>query len=303
VYGDGSQVSDPIAPCEAQGYVFASRQQFSQVLWALGKKEEAKRLHDGAIELRKRFNEAYWMEKEDIFAMGLDGEGRQIQSVSSNPGHCLGTGVAEESLAARTVNRLMRDDMFSGWGVRTLSSGHPAYNPYSYHRGTVWPVEQGAFAIGFWRYGKYEEMLQLCRAQFELAELFEHFRLPEVLSGHQRDSMHPFPALYPDANSPQAWSASAVFAMIGSILGIFPLAPFRMLLVDPHLPEWLPEIMIGNLQVGEASVSLRFFRETDGASQFEIRDLKGDLRVEKRSDPWSLTSCFGDELRDRIAGQ
>jgi glycogen debranching enzyme len=301
VYGDGSQVKDPIAIIEGQGYVFAAKRQLAQVLWSLGRKDEARRLNAQALELGQRFEDAFWMDDLGFYAMGLDGDGKKIDSISSNPGHCLGTGIVSPGRGARVAERLMRPDMFSGWGIRTLSSEHPAYNPYSYHRGSVWPVEQGAIGMGMWRYRSYDHLLEICKGQFEMTEYFESFRLPEVFSGHQRDDQHPFPALYPKANWPQAWSASATIAMLSAMLGIFPWAPYKLLLLDPHLPQWLPEISITNLHVGKAVVSLRFRRESDGSSNFEVTEKRGELRVLRHPQPWTTLDRFGDDLEETLS--
>src|SRR6185295_530295 len=139
----------------------------------------------------------------------------------------------------------------SGWGIRTLSSDHPRYNPYSYHLGSVWPVEHGTFALGFMRYGLYDRLHQLARAQFDAAALFEFHRLPELFGGQPRDHDHPFPAIYPNSSSPQAWSASSVFSLLQGMLGLYPYAPLKLLVLDPHLPEWLPEITLRDLRVGQ----------------------------------------------------
>ena len=145
VYEEGSQVPKPIATCEEQGIIYAAQMNLAEVLWWLGRKDEAKHLYYDATELKKRFNEAFWMEDNGFFAMALESNGRQVRSVGSNALHCIATSIADKAFAARTLQRLFEPDMFSGWGVRTLSSQHPAYNPYAYHRGTVWPVEHGPF--------------------------------------------------------------------------------------------------------------------------------------------------------------
>jgi glycogen debranching enzyme len=203
-------------------------------------------------------------------------------------------------LAPRCLDRLFADDMFTGWGVRTLSSKHPSYNPYAYHRGTVWPVEHGPFAVGAYRYGCHERVEQVCRGQFELAALFDHYRLPECVAGHPRDADHPFPALYPAANSPQAWSSTTVYTLLQAMLGLQPFAPFRMLFVDPHLPPWLPEIRLRRLRVADAEVSLRFFRKPDGDSDYEVLAQRGSLYVIRQPSPWSLTANFGERLKDLV---
>jgi glycogen debranching enzyme len=297
---EGRQVEPPIATCEEQAFVYAAKLHLSEVLWWLDEKDEAKRLFHEAGELKRRFNEAYWMEDEGFFAMGLDAEGRPIRSVGSNPGHCLAAGIVDDALVKRTAARLLAYDLWTGWGVRTLSARNPAFNPYSYHRGSVWPVEHGSFVLGFLRYGLHGELEQVCRGMFEAARIFEHYRLPEVFSGHARDAAHPFPAIYPQANSPQAWSASAVFSLVQALLGLYPYAPLNMLLVDPHLPEWLPELTLENLRVGDAAVDLRFRRGADGRSDWELLDQRGKLHILRQPSPWSLTATFAERLRDTL---
>jgi glycogen debranching enzyme len=300
VYEDGAQVQPPIATCEEQGFVYLAKLHMSEVLWWLGHKDEAKQLYHEASELKKRFNEAFWMEDEGFFAMGLDPQKRQIKSIGSNPGHCLATAIVDASLVSRTANRFVADDLYTGWGIRTLSSQHPAYNPYSYHRGSVWPVEHGTFALGFLRYGLHQYVELICRAQFEAAALFDFYRLPELFSGHQRDVDHPFPALYPQANSPQAWSASAVFCFLQALLGLYPYTPLNMLLLDPHLPTWLPEITLRNLRVGDSVVTIRFYRKKNGTSDYKVLDKRGPLHIVRQPSPWSLTASFAERLQDAL---
>ena len=296
----GDQVAPPIATCEEQGFVYVAKLHLSEVLWWLDRKEEARRLFHDAQELKKRFNDAFWMEEHGTFAVGLAEGTRPIRSLTSNPGHCLASGIVEDERARRTAERLMAPDLFSGWGVRTLSSANPAYNPFSYHRGSVWPVEQATFALGFVRYGLHDLAEQIARAQFEASALFEYGQLPEVFSGHARDADHPFPAFYPRANSPQAWSASAAFCLIQSLLGLYPYAPLHLLLVDPHLPPWLPELTLAGLRVGSAAVSIRFFRRGE-ASDYEILDQTGRLYVVRQPSPWSLTASWAERLNDFLS--
>ena len=300
VYPDGRQVSPPLGTCEEQAFVYIAKLHLSEVLWWLDEKDLAKRLYHEAQELKKRFNEKYWMEDEGFFAMGLDSQAQTIRSIGSNPGHCLACGIVDEALVERTARRLLAPDLFSGWGIRTLSSEHPAFDPFSYHRGSVWPVEHGSFAFGMMRYGLWRELETISRAMFESTELFDFHQLPECFSGHQRDSEHPFPALYPKANAPQAWSASALFALVQAMLGIYPYAPLNTLLLDPHLPEWLPEITLENLRVGKASVTIHFVREKDGGSDYKVLDKRGTLHVLRQPSPWSMTASFGERLKDAL---
>jgi glycogen debranching enzyme len=301
VHDDGRQAEAPIATCEEQGIVYAAKLNFAEVLWWFDRKDEAKRLYHEAQELKQRFNEAFWMEDAGFFAMALDADQQQVRSIGSNALHCVATGIADKLLVERTMERLFAPDMFSGWGVRTLSSKHPAYNPYAYHRGTVWPVDHGPFAVGAYRYGCHEQVERICRAQFEVASLFDFRRLPECISGHPRDHDHPFPALYPAANSPQAWSATTTFVLLQALLGLQPFAPFRVLFVDPWLPTWLPGITLRNLRVGDTVLDLRFFRNDDGTSDYEVLDQRGGhFHVIRQPSPWSLTANFGERLRDLV---
>jgi glycogen debranching enzyme len=300
VYPDGSQVEDPLGTCEMQGFAYAAKLHFSELLWWLGETEQAQRLYKEAHDLRGRFNERFWMEDESYVAMAIDKNNRMVKTIASDPGHCVLSGILDEGLVQRVVNRLMQPDMFSGWGIRTLSSSHPAYNPFAYHRGTVWPVENGAFVLGMARYGLHGEMWQLSRALFEAASLFDYDRLPEVFGGHTRDERHPFPSLYERADSPQAWSASVPFAMLQALLGIYPYAPMDVLFLDPRLPDWLPEITVEGLRIGKAVVTLRFKRKSNGDTDYSVVDLTGSLHIIRQPTPWSLTSGWAERTRDLV---
>ena len=298
VYEDGSLVPTPISTCEEQGYVYASKMGLAEVLRAFDQDEQAGILAAQATELKKRFNEEFWMEPEGYFAMALDPDQRQVRSIASDPLHCVATGIVDDALVPPVLDRLFKMDMFSGWGVRTLSSAHPSFNPYAYHRGTVWPAEHGPFALGAYRYGHHDQVGKICRGQFELASLFDYYRLPECICGHQRDLRHPFPALYPEANSPQAWSATTGFMLLQSILGLQPFAPLRILFLDPHLPDWLPELTIEDLRIGDARVSIRFIRTANGTSEFEVLRMAGNLRIVRQSSSWPVADHLGKFARD-----
>jgi len=294
VYPDGSQVKQPVAACEEQAIVYAAKSSLAQVLWDFGRKDEARALFGQAQDLKKRFNDAFWMPDEGFFAMALDAKGQQVKSIASNALHCMAMGIADEALASKVMKRLFQPDMFSGWGIRTLSSEHPAYNPYAYHRGAVWPVEHGPFLVGGYRYGCLEEVEKVCSAMMQATSLFEYRRLPECFAGHPRDEAHPFPAIYPAANVPQAWSASTVVTMMQAKLGIYAHAPSGVLCVDPHLPEWLPDITLRNLRVGTASADLRFYRKDDGTSGYEVLDVRGKLKILGEASPWALNARLGE---------
>ncbi len=279
VHADGSQVSDPLGTCEMQSYIYKSKVGIAEVLKSIGEVAEAEKLKSEAIGFKKRFNEFFWMPDEGYLAMGIDSKNRPIRSIASDPGHCLLNGIVDDSLKKAVAKRLMKEDMFSGWGVRTLSSEHPAFNPFSYHCGSVWPVENAMFVLALAHCGLYDDMNRLAKGIFESASLFKYCRLPEVFAGHQRDDEHAFPGLYPKANSPQAWSASAPFQIMQAVLGIQPDAPTQTLFVDPHLPAWLPEIHLSGLRVGDAVIDLRFFRDERGVTSFEVLDQRKTFRV------------------------
>lgn len=301
VYPDGSQVEDPLGTCEMQGFAYAAKLHFSELLWWFGETDQARRLYSEAEELRKRFNERFWMQDENYVAMAIDKDNCTVKTIASDPGHCVLSGILEEELVASVVNRMMQPDMYSGWGIRTLSSAHPAYNPFAYHRGTVWPVENGAFVLAMARYGLKGEMWQLSRSLFETASLFDYDRLPEVFGGHARDEHHPFPCLYERADSPQAWSASVPFTVLQALLGIYPYAPLDALFLDPHLPEWLPEITVEGMRVGKAKVTLKFSRASSGDTTYEVTDLTGPLYIVHQPSPWSLTAGWAERTRDAIS--
>lgn len=297
---DGREVEPPIATCEEQAFVYVAKMHMAEVCWWLDRKDDARRLWRDARDLKRRFNDRYWMEDEQFYAMALGPDQQPIRTVGSNPGHCLAAGIVDDMHAANTADRLMADDLFSGWGIRTLSARHPAFNPYSYHRGSVWPVEQASFALGFVRYGLHDHLTRLARAMFDAAMVFEYARVPELFSGHARTPGQPFPALYPQGNSPQAWSSSALFQIVQALLGVYPYAPLRTLLLDPHLPEWLPTLTVRNLRVGEAAVDLRFERDSGGRTDYHVLDTRGTLHVVRQPSPWSLTAGVGERIRDVI---
>jgi glycogen debranching enzyme len=215
-----------------------------------------------------------------FYAYALDGDKKQVQTIASNSGHLLWSGIASPEHAARVVTRLMAPDMWSGWGVRTLSSDNPAYNPFSYQNGSVWPHDNGIIAMGFKRYGFAREAALIARDISEAASYFVFYRLPELYAGMKRES-GAFPVQYLGANVPQAWAAGSVFHLLQAILGLDADGHKKVLYIDPVLPPWLPDITLRNLRVGTSTVTLRFWREKD-QTRYEVVDSNGELRVEQR---------------------
>jgi glycogen debranching enzyme len=217
------------------------------------------------------------MEEEGFYCLGLDADKQQIQSITSNPGQLLWSGIVPQERAGRLVQRLFQEDLWCGWGVRTLSSHHPAYNPISYQLGSVWPHDNSLIAAGLKRYGYHQEANQIAEGIFAAASFFEAGRMPELFGGIKRRT-DGFPVPYTDANIPQAWSAGAIFLLIRTLLGLEADAPQQRLIVQPYLPAWLPNLELTNLDVGKSRVKLRFWREGE-QTQWEISDLEGELEV------------------------
>lgn len=266
----GRSVDNPIASSELQGYYYAALRYAALVLATTGDRVYAAELTRRAAQLRRRFHDAYWMPQHRCYAIALGPDKQQVRSVNSNDGQLLATGIVPSRVAPLVARRLLQPDMFSGWGLRTLSAQHPAYDPFSYHRGSVWPVEAGTFALGLARYGCWSELHRVAEATFSAASLFEGHRLPEVLSGLPRDDEHPYPGVYPDACSPQAWSASAIVAIIQALLALRPIAPLRTILVDPHLPAWLPDFTLEGVRVGTARFDLAIRRDRRGGAKVKV---------------------------------
>jgi glycogen debranching enzyme len=267
----GDVKTDPIVAVELQGYYAAALRNIAPLLVATGDRVHAARLLRRAKQLRRRINERLWLDDEGTYALGIGPDGELLRAVTSNAGHLLATAVPTEHQAARVAQRLMAPDMFSGWGIRTLASSHPSYHPFSYHLGSVWPVEQGTIAAGLGRYGLIAELHQLTRAFFDLAALYEDHRIPESVGGIARDADHPHPGIYPKADSPQAWSASAVVMVVQALLGLRPATPAGIVAVDPQLPQWLPELTLRNIRLGEGVGELHFWRDRRGKTQYRAR--------------------------------
>ena len=285
VYPDGRQVPAPKALCELQGYVFDAWLRMAEVFDALGEPERAVALRGKARGLRAAFEDRFWCEDLGFYAFALDPEKQPVRTIASNVGHCLWSGIASPERAARVVQRFFEPDLWSGWGIRTLSARNPAYNPFSYQRGSVWPHDNGIIALGFKRYGFTAEAARVARDISEAASSFVYYRLPELYAGVERRP-GTFPVLYKQANVPQAWAAGSVFHLLQAILGLRGDAPRGRLYVDPELPRWLPEITLNGLAIGEARVDLRFWRDGD-CSRWTASIREGAISVHQEAwHPW-----------------
>ncbi len=260
MYPDGTLVRGPKALCELQGYVYDAWLRMAEIYDELDNKRRASQLRKKAALLFKKFNEVFWDEKSGFYAYALDGDKKKVLSVASNVGQCLWSGIIAPKRAATVVKRLMQKDMWSGWGIRTLSSDHPSFNPYNYQTGAVWPHDNSLIALGMRRYGFDAEAAALARDISGAASHFLLNQLPELYAGLQRDPTG-FPVQYLGANVPQAWAAGTPFVLLQAMLGLQQDAPRGKLYVDPALPAWLPDMTLIDLRLGRRRFDIRFWRD------------------------------------------
>ncbi|MGA2837875.1 MAG: glycogen debranching N-terminal domain-containing protein [Acidimicrobiales bacterium] len=233
-FHDGTLPGFPRATCELQGYAYDAKvrgARLARTVW--NDRGLSDRLEKEAADLKRRFNRDFWIEDRQYFAIALDPEGRQVDSLTSNNGHLLWSGIVDKSKAKAVVAHLMGDRLFSGWGVRTLATGEARFNPIGYHNGTIWPFDNSFIAWGLRRYGFKHEAAQIAEGILAAAEYFDG-RLPEAFGGYPR-AMTKYPVQYPTACSPQAWSTGAPLLMLRTMLGLEPVGD--NLVVDPALPE------------------------------------------------------------------
>jgi glycogen debranching enzyme len=277
-WADGRLAAGPIALVEVQGYVYQARLGMARLARRRGDAALGERLERAAAELRERFEEAFWLEGPGTYAVALDGEKRAVDSVTSNAGHALWAGIASPEHAERVAACLMGPDMFSGWGIRTLSAAMAGYNPISYHIGSIWPHDNAICATGLWRYGFSEEASRVAATLLDATQFFRDARLPELFCGFDR-AASPYPVPYPVACSPQAWASGATFQLVEAMLGLAPDAAHRELqLRNPLLPAWLPDVRLENLVVGDAVVDL-LVRRSNGSRGVEVLRRSGDIDV------------------------
>jgi glycogen debranching enzyme len=278
VNGDGSFATPPIALVEVQGYAYFAKTAIAGLYERAGDSTRATRLRNEAAALRTRFNRDFWLEEQGSYALARQAGGRPAAVVSSNAGHALWTGIADPDKAQRTAARLMEEDMFSGWGIRTLSARERSYNPNGYHVGSVWPHDNALIVAGLRRYGCDAAAQRVFTALLEAALDFEQYRLPELFAGFPREE-YGIPVRYPVACRPQAWAAGAVPFMLESMLGLTPDGFARQLrIVRPVLPDPTYFVELRGLRVGPASAALRFDRTSDGVT-VRVLEINGPLDI------------------------
>jgi glycogen debranching enzyme len=278
MHASGELARAPIALAEVQGYQYAARLGFADLAARLGDPTRAAAARERAEGLARSFAADFWLAEEGTYALALDGSARRCAVVTSNPGHCLWSGIATPEHATAIAKRLMAEDMFTGWGVRTLSSREVRYNPMSYHNGSVWPHDNAIAAAGFRRYGLTDPILTIITGLFEAGLAFEHSRLPELFCGFARQARLGV-TRYPVACSPQAWASGAVFQLLAACLGLAgePLDN-RVTLVNPVLPPWLPWVEIYGLELGQSNIDIRVVHGREAAN-VELIGRRGDIEL------------------------
>jgi glycogen debranching enzyme len=276
VESQGDLAPLPAALVEVQGYVYHAKSGLARILRRLGQRDQAERLDMEARALRRRFNQVYWMPRQRYYAQALDRDKRQVSSITSNPGHCLWSGVVDRRRAAHVVARLMADDMFSGWGVRTLSTHAVSFNPMSYHNGSVWPHDNSLIAAGMRRYGFREAAERVSRSVLEACLRFQDHRIPELFCGFARDQRFDSgPGEYLVSCSPQAWGAGSLFHFLQTLSGVEVDVLDRRLTIDPLPTPLYSRLRVEGMRVG------------DGELDFTV-DLTRGVRVQVDRKPTGL---------------
>jgi glycogen debranching enzyme len=277
-HADGRLAEGPIALCEVQGYVYAARLAAAGLAEALGERLRADELRRQAARLRERFEQDFWCDDLGTYALALDGDKRRCRVRTSNPGHCLWTGIATVDRARRCGMTLLSEALFTGWGIRTLAHGEVRYNPMSYHNGSVWPHDNALAAAGLATYGLRAESLQVLNALFDVSRSVDLNRLPELFCGFRRRTGEG-PTNYPVACAPQAWAAAAVFLLLQACLGLTVRAePLEICFTSPLLPEYLSEVRISNLRLGASCADLRLYREGE-KMHMDVLRREGEMAV------------------------
>ena len=277
---DGSTAIPPIALVEVQGYTYKAKLAMADLYRRAGVTDRADKLEAEANNLRERFNRDFWLSDKGIYAMALQANGKPVSVVSSNPGHAMWCGIVDHEKAGRIVEALMSEDMFSGWGIRTLSESERRYTPIGYHLGTVWPHDNSIIAAGFRRYGFDREACAIFDAITKAALQFESNRLPELFAGFGSDEFAK-PVAYPVACHPQAWAAGSVPFMLMELLGLVPRAfENRLVISRPVLPTSVNHLEMKRLRIGKARIDLTFDRVSNDKTKVEVTSNEGELTVE-----------------------
>ncbi|MET3173784.1 UNVERIFIED_ORG: glycogen debranching enzyme [Arthrobacter sp. UYCu721] len=278
-FADGTLAEPPIALCEVQAYVYAAYMARAWMAYDADDTTMGDELTDRAVELKKRFNEQFWLPDRGYYAIALDKDKRPVDSCASNMGHCLWFGLVDEDKAPLVAEKLMSPQMFSGWGVRTLATDMGAYNPASYHNGSVWPHDNAIIAAGLVRYGFVEEAQQIATALLEAAE-YSDGRLPELFCGFDRERFTQ-PVPYPTACSPQAWAATAPILLVTSLMRYDAHVSQGGLWLDPVLPESYGDLHITNAPMAGGRITIDI-----SGSTTSVQGLPEGMALHRGHRPW-----------------
>lgn len=275
----------PIGTCDLDAYVYAAKLAVADLFVAWGDPERGARLRCEAAAPRDRYRRAYWLEDESILAFARDGDKTAMRTATSLPGHSLWLGILDGMRADAVIDRLMQPDIFSGWGLRTLSSAHPAYDPHSYQRGSVWPHDTMIAAAGMARHGRPADAWRLIDGLLTAICAFERAHAPELFSGLPRGPVDA-PAPYARANVPQAWAAGSIFHALRILVGLEPDVPGGVVYADPALPPWCPILRLENVRIGAQRMTIHTALDADGGCTVDVETGDGPLRVVRGRPPW-----------------
>ncbi|MFZ4677015.1 MAG: glycogen debranching N-terminal domain-containing protein, partial [Nodosilinea sp.] len=274
----GQVATGAIALSEVQGYVYAAKMRLAPLAELMQRLDLRDRWYHQAQVLKARFERDFWLPKKGYVALALDGQGEPVDSITSNPGHCLGMGILSDEKARSVAERLQAPDMFNGWGIRTLSSSSPAYNPMGYHVGSVWPHDNGMIAAGLRSLGHIEQALEIAQGIFDMTSVQPYQCPPELFCGFERTANNR-PVRYPVACSPQAWATGTVFQLLQLMVNLVPdVANNCLRIVQPTLPASVSYMSINNFKVGQTLLDLEFERSLEATACRVVRK-RGNLRV------------------------
>ena len=274
----GQLATGPIALCEVQAYVYAAKVRLAEIARMKKRIDLADQWQEEARNLKERFNQDFWIQDEDFCALALDGDGNQVDSITSNPGHCLHLGIFTPEKAYSVAERLRAPDMFNGWGIRTLSSLSPAYNPMGYHIGSVWPHDNSLIAMGLRSLGLIDQALEVSQGVLDMTRRQPYQRPPELFCGYERTDGND-PVQYPVACTPQAWATGSIFHLLQMMVNLVPDAQNNCLrIIDPALPDSINQLSVHNLRVGPTLLDLEFER-SGNTTACRVAKKRGNLRV------------------------
>jgi len=288
----GRLANPPLAVSEVQGYTYYAKKGLSRILYEWGYKEFAQKLENEAGQLKQKFNQDFWMEDKQFYALALEENGTQVKTITSDPGHCLWAEIIDPMKAAKIVDKFVSKGLFSGWGIRTMSAKELPFDPLSYHNGSVWPHDNSIIILGLKKYGygdianqiitgMFQTIAPINTRSFPVSTTLEYGRLPELFSGYEKKEYNT-PVLNPVSSSPQAWAAGSALMMVQSILGLFPDPYQPILYIQPTLPPWLNMIEVRGLRFQNGQLNFSIHRQGDKAVISSIQN-SGGVKLMMRS--------------------